>query len=91
MSNGNFDDYYKQLEGYTIKQYSGTTEDAYGDGFPQFVLTKQGHPTLYIEVSRDPEGNGGGFLFITDDDGGEEELCRCHGHPVDECPFDKEH
>tara|TARA_R110001632_G_scaffold9809_2_gene37225 strand:- start:824 stop:1048 length:225 start_codon:yes stop_codon:yes gene_type:complete len=68
---GNFDDYYKQLEGYTIDKFLGVTdedEDYPTDGFPQFRLTKAGYATIIIEVSRDPEGNGGGFLFIGDDD-----------------------
>ena len=67
MSNGNFDDYYKQLEGFTIKSYLGTTDEGDGgDGFPQFLLTKKGYADIMVEVSRDPEGNSGGFLFISD-------------------------
>jgi hypothetical protein len=68
---GNFDDYYKQLEGYTIDKFLGVTdedEDYPTDGFPQFRLTKAGYATIIIEVSRDPEGNGGGFLFIGESD-----------------------
>jgi hypothetical protein len=81
--NGNFDEYYQQLEGYTITEFLGVDEDpSGGDGFPQFKLEKEGWPMLLIEVSRDPEGNSGGFLFITDPD----ELCRCHGYPLDKCP-----
>lgn len=71
---GKFDDYYKQLEGYTIDKFLGVTDDDddWGtDGFPQFRLTKAGHETFIIEVSRDPEGNGGGFLFI----GGDSDDC----------------
>jgi|TARA_R100001510_G_C7555156_1_gene137364 hypothetical protein len=64
-----FDDYYKQLEGYTFDKFLGVTdEDFETDGFPQFRLTKAGHETIIIEVSRDPEGNGGGFLFIGGND-----------------------
>ena len=64
---GNFDDYYKQLEGYTVTKYLGVVEDEFGGrGFPQFLITKNGHPSLMIEVSQDPEGNEGGFLFISD-------------------------
>lgn len=68
---GNFDDYYKQLEGYTIDKFLGVTdedEEYQTDGFPQFRLTKAGYETIIIEVSRDPEGNGGGFLFIGESD-----------------------
>lgn len=58
-------DYYKQLEGYTIDKFLGVADDDGGtDGFPQFRLTKAEHETIIVEVSRDPEGNGGGFLFI---------------------------
>ncbi len=55
-------DYYKQLEGWTVKKFLGEDED----GFPQFVLKKPNQKDLLIEVSQDPEGNGGGFLFISD-------------------------
>lgn len=67
MSNGNFDDYYQQLEGFKIVKYLGIEEDDFGgDGFPRFLLKKPGYADIMIEVSRDPEGNGGGFLFISD-------------------------
>ena len=68
--NGNFDDYYKQLEGFTIEKFLGVTEDDDDfttDGFPQFRLVKEGYQSIIVEVSRDPEGNGGGFLFIAED------------------------
>jgi len=67
MSDGNFDDYYEQLQGFTIFKYLGTEPDPYGgNGFPRFMLTKPGHEPLMVEVSRDPEGNSGGFLFISE-------------------------
>lgn len=59
---GRVNDYYKQLEGWTVKKFLGEDED----GFPQFVLKKPYQKDLLIEVSQDPEGNGGGFLFISD-------------------------
>ncbi len=66
MNNGNFDDYYAQLEGFTIKKYLGQEPDPYGgDGFARFILTHPDSEDIMIEVSRDPEGNGGGFLFIS--------------------------
>ena len=55
-------DYYKQLEGWTVKKFLGNDKD----GFPQFVFKKPNEKDLLIEVSQDPEGNGGGFLFISD-------------------------
>tara|TARA_R110001592_G_scaffold345092_1_gene636795 strand:- start:2 stop:244 length:243 start_codon:yes stop_codon:yes gene_type:complete len=63
-NSGNFDDYYKQLEGCKIQAYKGMGDD----GFPRFILTKKGYEDIQIEVSRDPEGNEGGFLFIGETD-----------------------
>ena len=63
-NSGNFDDYYKQLEGTRIHKYMGMGED----GFPRFILKKRGYEDTQIEVSRDPEGNEGGFLFIGETD-----------------------
>ena len=31
--------------------------------FPTFILSHPSKPTIKIDVSQDPEGNGGGFLF----------------------------
>jgi hypothetical protein len=39
------------------------------DGFANFILHKAGHPTLRIEVSKDEEGNGGGFMFVSENKG----------------------
>ena len=63
-NSSNFDDYYKQLEGMKIHKYMGMGED----GFPRFILKKRGYEDTQIEVSRDPEGNEGGFLFIGETD-----------------------
>ena len=57
-------DYYKQLEGYRISKFLGISKEEDIDGFPQFLLTKKGYEDILIEVSKDEEGNGGGFLFI---------------------------
>ena len=61
---GAYDEYYEQLEGFTIKKFLGMSEEEYGDGFPQFAISN-GKEDLMIEVSQDPEGNDGGFLFIS--------------------------
>jgi hypothetical protein len=56
-----YDRYYGQLEGATINRYLGMR-----DGFPVFELLMDDGAHGYIaeiEVSQDPEGNGGGFLF----------------------------
>lgn len=55
-------DYYKQLEGWTVKKFLGEDKD----GFPQFVFKRPNEKDLLIEVSQDPEGNSGGFLFISE-------------------------
>tara|TARA_R100001460_G_scaffold52701_1_gene91608 strand:+ start:235 stop:435 length:201 start_codon:yes stop_codon:yes gene_type:complete len=62
-----YEEHYKPLEGFTILTYLGMSEEEYGDGFPQFLISN-GKEDLVIEVSRDPEGNGGGFLFISGKD-----------------------
>jgi hypothetical protein len=62
---GAYDEHYKQLEGFTIKKFLGMSEEEYGDGFPQFIIGN-GREDVMIEVSQDPEGNGGGFLFISE-------------------------
>lgn len=56
--------YYSQLNGAKIVRFMGTLEDEFGGtGFPQFeILLSDGTQTT-LEVSQDPEGNGGGFLF----------------------------
>ena len=53
--------YYGQLEGAKItKFWMGD------DGYPTFGLVHPKLGALVIEVSRDPEGNDPGFLFISD-------------------------
>jgi hypothetical protein len=66
--NKGYEDYYKQLEGFKIKQYVGMVDDDGYNGFPQFIMSKRGFKDVKIDVSCDPEGNGGGFLFIGDVD-----------------------
>ena len=63
-----FQEYYGQLEGYSISKFDGMKDtDGVGeDGFASFILHKAGHPTMRIEVSKDEEGNGGGFMFISE-------------------------
>jgi len=69
--NGDFSDYYKQLEGFRIMKFMGMNdmgESFYqGDEFPEFLLRNpRTGEEIVLAVSRDPEGNGGGFLFIED-------------------------
>jgi len=61
----NMEKYYEQLVGSKIYEFGFTEED--GEKFPTFFLEHPEHGCLKIEVSRDPEGNGSGFLFISED------------------------
>ena len=56
--------YYGQLEGVQIVKYLGTEESDWGDGFPKFLVKYPNGETHEVTVSRDEEGNGGGFLFL---------------------------
>ena len=51
--------YYKQLEGAKIVRYYGMSEGE----FPSFELELPNCQIIKIEISQDPEGNGGGFIF----------------------------
>lgn len=65
-----YNNYYSQLKGYKIKSFDGMIADELGGrSFPRFTLTN-GKNDIVIEVSRDEEGNGGGFLFIANADEG---------------------
>jgi hypothetical protein len=55
--------YYKQLEGAKITRFYGIVGDGYGDGFPTFEIELPNCQIIKIEISQDPEGNGGGFIF----------------------------
>jgi len=51
--------YYKQLEGAKIVRFYGMSEGE----FPTFEVELDNCQIVKIEISRDPEGNGGGFIF----------------------------
>lgn len=56
--------YYGSFVGATIVSFDGmNTEDDLGDGFPTFTVKFKDGSVGTVEVSQDPEGNGGGFLF----------------------------
>jgi hypothetical protein len=59
-----FDDYYQQLVGYKVVSYKLDDECEDIEPFPTFILSHPKKATVKIEVSQDPEGNGGGFLFL---------------------------
>lgn len=61
--------YYASLEGAEIIKFVGMTQDEfnpYGDGFPTFLVKFANGKKGTIEISQDPEGNGGGFIFGLD-------------------------
>jgi len=55
--------HYKQLIGHTITEYVLDDKDADIEPFP-ILITKYKGKEYQVVVSRDPEGNGGGFLEI---------------------------
>jgi len=65
MRNGDLTNYFSQLVGYKIIRFEYEQDEYDDEPFPVFLLqhtdTKE---TLKVSVSRDPEGNGAGFLFI---------------------------
>ena len=57
-------EYYEQLIGATITGYKEEKDEYALDPFPTFTMTLKGGAKVKVDVSRDEEGNGGGFLFI---------------------------
>ena len=55
--------HYKQLIGHTIIEYAWDDNDTDIEPFP-ILITKCKGKEYQVVVSRDPEGNGGGFLEI---------------------------
>jgi hypothetical protein len=64
-SNEFFTKYYRDLVGATILSFDGMqNEDCdFGDGFPSFTVKFKDGEIGQIQISQDPEGNGGGFIF----------------------------
>ena len=61
--------YFKRFEGYVIKKFYGFDSDSNFpevEPFPVFVLEKPDGDVVAMSVSADPEGNGGGWLFMDD-------------------------
>lgn len=57
--------YYEQLVGGKIYGFDFHEED--GEKWPVFWIDHPDYGSLKVEVSRDSEGNGSGFLFISED------------------------
>jgi hypothetical protein len=64
-TNEYFAKYYGDLVGATILSFDGMqNEDCdFGDGFPSFTVKFKDGEIGQIQISQDPEGNGGGFIF----------------------------
>jgi len=59
-----FGKYYGDLVGAKIVSFDGMQDDDLGgDGFPTFTVLFKSGESGKIQISRDPEGNGGGFIF----------------------------
>jgi len=64
MSNEYWNKYYTSLVGARILAYCGMEgEEEDLNGFPTFTVRFANGDTGQIEISQDPEGNGGGFIF----------------------------
>ena len=51
--------YYSQLEGAVIVKFEGLADGE----FPAFLAVLENGWKVRLEISQDPEGNGGGFIF----------------------------
>lgn len=59
-----FAKYYGDLVGAKIISFDGMQDDEMGgDGFPSFTVLFDSGDIGKIQISQDPEGNGGGFIF----------------------------
>lgn len=64
MADDFWNKYYGSLNGARILKFDGmNTADDLGDGFPTFTIQFLDGSIGKIEISQDPEGNGGGFIF----------------------------
>lgn len=62
-TNEYFKKYYGDLVGATILSFDGMQDADFGDGFPSFTVKFKDGEIGQIQISQDPEGNGGGFIF----------------------------
>ena len=56
--------YYAQLIGSRIKGFRMEQDEFVDDPWPIFTVETETGEELNVALSRDPEGNGGGFAFI---------------------------
>jgi len=63
-SNEYYAKYYGDLVGATILSFDGMNDgEVFGEGFPTFTVKFKDGEIGQIQISSDPEGNGGGFIF----------------------------
>ena len=56
--------YYGDFVGATILSFDGMNdEEEFGEGFPTFTVKFKDGEIGQIQISCDPEGNAGGFIF----------------------------
>lgn len=60
-----FRKYYARLIGFKITALEFVPDEFGGEPFPKFTATNAAGETINIEVSKDAEGNGAGYLFIS--------------------------
>lgn len=56
--------YYAQLVGAEITAFRLIPDEFGEDLWPTFTVKMPGGDVMEMQLSRDPEGNGGGFAFI---------------------------
>ncbi|WP_108816551.1 hypothetical protein [Loktanella sp. Alg231-35] len=56
--------YYAQLVGAEITAFRLISDEFGEDPWPTFTVKMPGGNVMEMQLSRDPEGNGGGFAFI---------------------------
>ena len=68
-------DYYGQLVGSKITGFKMVKGDYDDEPYPPFFVSTRSGCKLKLELSMDPEGNGPGFLFISETEIKKEKSC----------------
>ena len=56
--------YYAQLVGFTVTGFEFEEDEFGGAPFPVYIMSHPDGAEVRVTVSRDSEGNGGGYLFM---------------------------
>ena len=64
-ANAFWDKYYRQLVGATVVEFVGVVPDELEEwiSFPTLFVRLKDGTVCELQISQDPEGNGGGFIF----------------------------